>query len=432
MQYYPEHIQFKKALYQRALQEAQLDAVVIAAGTTQYCFRDDIHVPFAVSPYFKEFLPLLQHPDCFLLLGDADKPKLLLKVVADYWHSAPEALPGWIAEQFDVVEYSTDSELAQQWQGLPARTAFIVEQSAPFAAESAEVVLTWMDYHRAWKTEYERLCLREANRLAVRGHRAAEQAFLADLSEIEIHHAYLRAVGCTEADLPYDSIVALNEHAAVLHHTMLGRERLPVSRSFLLDGGAQFHGYASDITRTFRKDDADAHYVALLAGVEALEQELVGELSTGMSYTQLHLSAHRKVAALLHSIGLITVSAEEAVERNLTAAFFPHGIGHLLGLQVHDRGGHMSAADGTMSPPPEGHPFLRCTRDISAGMVFTVEPGIYMIPMLLAPYREANDAAINWQLVDLLRPYGGVRIEDDVIVHADSVENLTRDAFAIS
>jgi len=110
--------------------------------------------------------------------------------------------------------------------------------------------------------------------------------------------------------------------------------------------------------------------------------------------------------------------------------FFPHGLGHLLGLEVHDVGGFMRSPDGGDIPRPAGHPYLRLTRVLEQGFVVTMEPGLYFIPQLLAGARaDERSRRINWARVDSLRKFGGIRIEDDLAVTATGCENLTRDAF---
>jgi Xaa-Pro dipeptidase len=119
------------------------------------------------------------------------------------------------------------------------------------------------------------------------------------------------------------------------------------------------------------------------------------------------------------------------VELGLTGVFFPHGIGHLLGLQVHDVGGVLGDAEGHERRRPEGHPYLRLTRMLEPGVVVTIEPGIYFIDSLLsAAHADARRPYIDWALVEKLRPYGGIRIEDDVVATSGRPENLTREAFA--
>ena len=104
----------------------------------------------------------------------------------------------------------------------------------------------------------------------------------------------------------------------------------------------------------------------------------------------------------------------------------PHGVGHLLGIQVHDVAGHQQSTRGDMLAPPAHSPMLRNTRQCAEGMVFTIEPGCYFIPLLLEAERQSDRSGLyNWDLIDQLYYMGGIRIEDNVCVTADGVENLT-------
>ena len=137
------------------------------------------------------------------------------------------------------------------------------------------------------------------------------------------------------------------------------------------------------------------------------------------------------LAEVLVDAELATGDSETLLETGVTSAFFPHGLGHLLGVQVHDVGGHQADESGTIIDPPSGHPFLRLTRVLEEDMVLTIEPGLYIIDMLLDNLRGTPaESHVNWDMVDWLRPYGGIRIEDDIRVMANGQENLTRDAFA--
>jgi Xaa-Pro dipeptidase len=111
--------------------------------------------------------------------------------------------------------------------------------------------------------------------------------------------------------------------------------------------------------------------------------------------------------------------------------FFPHGIGHMLGLQVHDVGGLCADAEGSTLPKPPLDPALRLTRRLEPGFVVTMEPGFYFIDALLGPQRQGPHASrIDWSRVDRLRKFGGIRIEDNLAITADGHDNLTRQAFA--
>jgi Xaa-Pro dipeptidase len=118
------------------------------------------------------------------------------------------------------------------------------------------------------------------------------------------------------------------------------------------------------------------------------------------------------------------------VSEGVTGTFFPHGLGHLIGLQVHDVSGRQDEA-GNEIPRPQGHPYLRMTRVLQPGMVVTIEPGIYFIDSLLAKLKAGPHAkAVNWDAVEAMKPYGGVRIEDEVVCTDGAAENISRDAFA--
>jgi Xaa-Pro dipeptidase len=202
-----------------------------------------------------------------------------------------------------------------------------------------------------------------------------------------------------------------------------------VRRSFLIDAGGQFRGYAADITRTYAA--ATSPFADLVAGVEALQQKLCSMVVPGTAYPDIHLAAHRLIGTLLAELGIIRCAGEAAVETGLTSVFFPHGVGHLIGLQVHDVAGHQTTESGGNSPPPAGHPYLRLTRRLEAGTVVTIEPGVYFIDLLLQKAQsDGRGRDIDWDSVADLAPYGGVRIEDDVVATAAGPENLTREAFA--
>ena len=200
-------------------------------------------------------------------------------------------------------------------------------------------------------------------------------------------------------------------------------------RSFLIDAGASVNGYAADITRSYSFEDHD--FNDLVLRMDALQRNIVKEIEPGADYRQVHINTHRHIADLLVDIELASGNADTLMSTGVTSAFFPHGLGHLLGVQVHDVGGHLENDAGTTIDPPSGHPFLRLTRELEENMVLTVEPGLYIIDMLLRKLKGTDaESHVNWQRVDQLRPFGGVRIEDNVRVTATGHENMTRDAFA--
>ena len=130
-----------------------------------------------------------------------------------------------------------------------------VAKALGFELVNPDRVMHYLHYQRAYKTDYELVCMREANRIAVDGHRAAKIAFEQGLSEFDINLAYLCAVRQGDNQVPYNNIVALNENASILHYTDLVTEAPAHARSFLIDAGANFNGYAADITRTYAREN---------------------------------------------------------------------------------------------------------------------------------------------------------------------------------
>ena len=431
---YPKHLATLRERTDTALAAGGFDHLVVPAGRPLTKFLDDQDYPFVVNPHFKHWLPLTDAPGSWLVYTPGKKPKLVFLQPRDYWHVVPEAPSGYWVEHFEIVVIRHWADAAAELPSENTRRAIIGDQYAALdkvVPNNPQAVVDYLHYHRAYKTPYELELMREASRRGTRGHRAAEQAFRAGESEFGIHMAYLKAVGQIDAELPYASIVGLNEHGAVLHYTNFDRRPPAESLSFLIDAGASAAGYASDITRTYAAANA-GEFQALIDAVDVAQQGFVAKVRAGEDYADLHVHAHHVLAGVLHEHGFIRMSAESAVESGVSSAFFPHGLGHGIGMQVHDVAGfHASERGGTIAKP-NGHPYLRLTRKLEPGMVVTIEPGIYFIDMLLAELKDKPFAGdIDWVRVDSFRKYGGIRIEDDVVCTGDAPENLTRDAFAL-
>jgi len=431
-QLYPEHLRELKTRADAALARGGFDHLLIAAGMPRQQFLDDRDYAFAVNPHFKHWLPVTKAPGSWISYTRGRKPKLVYLQPRDYWHVVPEAPAGYWVEHFDVVIIREAREALAQLPPL-TRCAIIGEDNIALDStrpNNPEAVLNYLHWHRSYKTDYELGMMRVASKLGTRAHRAAEAAFRSGASEYDIHMAYLRAVHETDNELPYSNIIALNQHGAVLHYTDLNRSPPAHADSFLIDAGASYHGYASDITRTYAAPAA-SEFQMLVDSVDAAQRTFVSKVRDGQSYPQLHDQAHHVLAGILREQGFIRLSAESAVESGVSTAFFPHGLGHPIGLQVHDVAGFQKDESGGTIPRPNAHPYLRFTRTLQPRMVVTIEPGIYFIDLLLGKLKDSPQSRdINWEKVDKFRHYGGIRIEDDVVCTAGDPENLTRDAFA--
>lgn len=432
---YADHLQVLQERTAIALERGGFDHLVVPSGTLHYQAFDDRDYPYAVNPQFKAWLPLTRNPGCWIIATPGQRPRLVYLQPRDYWHVVPEPPSGWWVEHFDIAVIRTPEDAHAHLPKNASRCAILGEpqsalgQYGAYKPNNPQAVVDYLEYHRAFKTPYEIAMMRAATAKGVRAHRAAERAFRAGASEFGIHLAYCQAAGQDATELPYANIVALNEHGAVLHYSDLGRMPPAPARSFLIDAGASHGGYACDITRTYsaRGDE----FQGLVDAVDAAQQTLCDGVRAGTDYKQLHLDAHLAMARILRDFGLITVAPEIAVETGVSAAFFPHGIGHGIGLQVHDVAGFAASDAGGTIAKPDGHPFLRLTRTLEPGMVVTIEPGLYFIDMLLDELKDKGlGPSVDWERVAHFRPYGGIRIEDDVACTDEAPLNLTREAFA--
>ncbi|RUO30159.1 Xaa-Pro dipeptidase [Aliidiomarina sanyensis] len=431
MSQYVDHLQVVQKRFDEALEANGFDSVLIYAGHPRYAFLDDNPYSYRVNPMFKYWIPVTESPKSFIFYRRGETPRVFLYQARDFWHAQPQLPPGEWQEKCDVTLIDNiDQVRAALTDELP-HAALISEPLEPLdrwnvKALNPQGLIDHLHYQRANKTAWEMANMRKANLLAARGHEAAKAAFFAGKSELEISHAYYGAMKFRESQAPYNSIIGLNEHAAVLHYDVYETEAPAEHRSFLIDAGAYYNGYCADITRTYAAKPG--FFAELVEAVDRAEQEIIALIKPGVQYYDLHVETHRKIAAILHEFGFFKVDANTIYERGYTSAFFPHGLGHYIGLQVHDVGGYLKNPKGESFERDARHPFLRLRREVEEGNVFTIEPGLYVVDQLLEAFDGNED--FNWQRVAELRPFGGVRIEDSVIVTKDGSENITRDAFA--
>lgn len=409
-----------------------VEAVVMHSGRQSYFHADDEAIAFHPLPHLVRWAPL-DGPEHLLVVRPGQRPIVVRVVPRDFWEEVKPLPPSYWQDAVDLREVESFEAAVKAVGPLP-RTAFLGPSHEAAAALGIapewiepRVLMRPLDWHRATKTEHEVALIELACRRAAEGHRVGRKAFESGASEREIHWAYLQACDHLERELPFDTIVALDEKGATLHYKHKRGREAASGTTLLLDAGATHDGYAADITRTWAQPQADPTFQQLLAGVDRFQRELVGMVTAGRPYLEIHIAAHAHTARLLKEIGVIKCSADAAIETGLTRAFLPHGVGHHLGIQVHDVGGRQVEPDGDIVRPPAEFPSLRTTRPLAAGHVVTIEPGIYFIPMLLEPLRQGPQRAdVDWMLVDRLAPCGGVRIEDDVLCTDGAPRDLTR------
>jgi Xaa-Pro aminopeptidase len=240
--------------------------------------------------------------------------------------------------------------------------------------------------------------------------------------QIELEAQFFR--GGADA-LAFDTIVAGGPHSAVLHFAPTARP-LAGRDLVLIDAGGECRGYASDITRTypvsgtFGPEQEHVYSVvrqALGAAIKACRP--------GVEWREVHRRAALVIADGLVDFGILRGDADSLFESGAVSLFFPHGVGHMVGLGVRDAGG---ALRGREEPGP-GFPRLRVDLPLQTGYAMTVEPGIYFIPPLLhdPPTRERLRDYVDWDRVDDLLDFGGIRLEDNVLITQGGCDVLTRE-----
>jgi len=352
---YKAHVADLQQRWETALQAEGYDAALIHAGSKLVSFLDDYEYPFRCNPHLLWWLPLTHHYDSALLIRPGKQPKLFYYQPDDYWYSPPADPDSWWADEFEVVPVRGADDWKQA--GVNTRTVYIgdaacLAEAVPAAQLNPERLLNRIHLERTRKTTYEIACMAEAARLGAIAHTAAEQAFREGLSEYDIHQRYCMSIQLVDAELPYGNIVALNEHGSVLHYQAHEQQVPGKLRSFLIDAGATVHAYASDITRTYASEAGE--FADMITAMDAMQRELCAAVVEGLDYRDLHLRAHLDIAGILKDFDIIRGSAEAAVATGLSAVFYPHGLGHYLGLQTHDVAGLIADVEGTPIPRPEG------------------------------------------------------------------------------
>nr|GEZ78048.1 xaa-Pro dipeptidase [Tanacetum cinerariifolium] len=194
----------------------------------------------------------------------------------------------------------------------------------------------------------------------------------------------------------------------------------------LLDMGAEFHFYASDITCSFPVNGKFTSNQRLIYNaVLDAHDAVISIMKPGVNWVDMHKLAEKVILEALKKGSLIVGDVDEMMVERLGSAFMPHGLGHLMGLDTHDPGGYLQGAE---RPKEAGLRSLRTSRDLIDGMVITVEPGCYFIDALLVPAMESPKTSkfFNHEEITKFRGFGGVRIESDLYVTSDGCVNMTK------
>ncbi len=428
---FSNHLREVVALAHEALEVSRaqgqgFDGIVFASGRLEYYHDDDMPVGFRSYPGFFRYAPVTG-PGHHLLVQPGETPQLFYYAPDDYWHEPPTRPEEEIWEEFSVTEFRDPVELESL---LPRGTFAHFGPQAELARElgyTHEPVLlkTALFWTRAYKTDYEVAQLRRAVERTAAGFARVEAGFQESRSARELFYEFLAGAQGLPEELLYGPIIAYDEAAAILHAQSKPASQPSPGSVLLVDAGISHRGYSADVTRTYLGPGVHSAFAEIHARLTALQTELVAMVQPGASYLDLHRHAERGVVEIARSIKLCRSEGDEAVAKGLGRVLLPHGLGHHLGLQVHDVGAKLASIRGPIAPPPPEYPWLRTTRALEPRQVVTVEPGFYLIPSLLEPWHRDHPGSLNPELVESLYPHGGIRIEDDLLVTAGGHENLT-------
>lgn len=284
-----------------------------------------------------------------------------------------------------------------------------------------------IDLCRVIKDSYEIACIRRANEISKSAHIAVLQNITHFHNEAQIEGIFANECISHFAGLAYPTIAGSGENAGTLHY-INNNEPLKGRQLVCLDAGAEFENYASDVTRTFpisgvRSKEAESIYHI----VQDMQEACIAKLRPGVKMIDLHILAHKIATVGLYQLGILENDTPEAIyEAGTSRGFFPHGLGHHLGLEVHDVLGvpilRYSQGDPTLLAHASEQPSLE------EGMVITIEPGIYFSRYeLKRAYLSSpiHSKFINKGILDKYWSVGGVRIEDNLLITANGYENLT-------
>lgn len=303
------------------------------------------------------------------------------------------------------------------------RVLYLKEQLGADAGASVELIKAVVAL-RSLKSAEELEQMDIAVRTSMKMHAAAEAHAAPGQLEAEVAGLIEGIAISADGRLSYPAIVTKNGH--VLHNHYHGNV-LQKGDLLLIDAGAETpSGYAGDITRTFAVGAAmTTKQQNVWDIVQKAKVDCIASLRPGITYQSVHLAAGRIIASGLKDLGLMQGDVDEAVAAGAHALFMPHGLGHMIGLDVHDMedlGEDLVGYDDTIKRSTQfGTRSLRLGRELESGFALTVEPGIYFIPALIDQWKADATCSefINFPALEAYRNFGGIRLEDNVVVTED-------------
>lgn len=413
----------------------QNGVIYVQGADIMYRYSTDYEFPFRQESNFW-YLTGANEPNCSLII-DLKKEEYHLFVPkrdAQYavWHGyvkteeqyKEEYNPDFLHYENDILTVLNKLDPETVYCLNEEQAEFIEDLNRGFKVE-VDSLKDALTYCRVLKTDWEIEQMKEACRVNDLAFEASMKAIKPGMHEYEIK-AVFNKVQLENGLLQdaYNGIFASGKNASILHY-VTNMDQIKDGDLFLLDSGFECNGYAADYTRTF---PSNGKFTPIQAGIynavlNAMNT-VIEAIKPGVLMEDLHLMASKLMMEGLKELDIVRGDVDEMMENNIFALFFPHGLGHFLGLDTHDVGGYPKGVERIDRP---GIKFLRARRELMPGMVITIEPGIYFVPAVLEPAIQDPEKAkyLNVDKVKSLLGFGGIRIEDDILVTEDGYENLT-------
>ncbi|ORY95773.1 peptidase M24, structural domain-containing protein [Syncephalastrum racemosum] len=391
----------------------------------------DVELPFRQESTFF-YLTGVSEPDFHVIVDIATQRIELYAPALDpdavVWMGLPDSIET-MKSKYDVDEVLYVTDMAARLSAASVVYTPPIAKKDGLTAQWADEKLNKALYAaiceaRAVKADWEVDLIRMANKISSDAHVKVMQ--MSASNEADMHAVFLYESARHGAFFQsYQPIFGAGKNAATLHYN---RNNAPLNNPndvVLVDAGAEFNCYASDITRTFpvgAKFTPEA--AAIYSIVLDMQNACFAKCKAGTPWEVVHETALQVAADGLLKLGILKGDKQELLDNGVVAAFFPHGVGHMLGLDVHDVGGY---PEGVAKIDRPGYRYLRMRRTLAAGNVVTVEPGIYFCDFIIDPVLKAVETSkcIDVDMLNKYKSVGGVRIEDNILITEDGYTNLT-------
>jgi len=361
----------------------------------------------------------LINEELILFLPEIDQDDIM-------WSGLPLSLEEAM-QKFDVdkvvYENEIESYLKQNNINLTPDINISNEKFKHLLSSSSIDLFYALDESRLIKDDYEISLLRKAAKITDNCHLAVMSALPIETNETHIHAEFMyHAIRQGSKHTAYDPICCSGPNCGTLHY-IKNDDELDTKQSILIDAGAEWNNYASDVTRCFPiSGEWSKEHREIYDAVREMQFKTMELIKPDVEWDELHLLAHKILIKNFLKLGIFHGDELEIFKSGVSTVFFPHGLGHLMGMDTHDVGGHPNYEDSD-----EKLRYLRLRRTLQKGMVLTDEPGIYFSPFLIeAGFKDLNKKKfVNEEVMKKYLPIGGVRIEDDILVTETGYENLT-------